>query len=75
MVADINDSGGEEIAKLASGSNSKEEVESGLARFEPYPLVGQPECIANAALFLASDTSAFITGHTLIFDGSEQAGS
>ncbi len=56
------------------GGNNKEEVESGLLRFQPYPHVGQPEDIANAALFLASDAAAFITGHTLVVDGGATAG-
>ena len=38
---------------------------------EAYPLgrLGQPEDVAHAALFLASDASAFITGHDLVVDG------
>jgi 3-oxoacyl-[acyl-carrier protein] reductase len=31
--------------------------------------MGQPEDIANAALFLASDEASFITGHGLVVDG------
>jgi NAD(P)-dependent dehydrogenase (short-subunit alcohol dehydrogenase family) len=56
-----------------SGDN-KEEVDSVLAKFQAYPHVGQPEDIANAALFLASDAAAFITGHTLVVDGGATAG-
>ena len=56
------------------GGDNKEQVESGLAKFQPYPHVGQPEDIANAALFLASDAAAFISGHTLVVDGGATAG-
>lgn len=38
---------------------------------EPIPMnrLGQPEDVANAALFLASDLSSYITGHALPVDG------
>jgi NAD(P)-dependent dehydrogenase (short-subunit alcohol dehydrogenase family) len=35
----------------------------------PLGRVGQPEEISKAAVFLASDDSNFITGHTLVVDG------
>lgn len=45
-------------------------------RMERIPLdrFGQPEEIARAALFLASEDAAFITGHTLPVDGGYLAG-
>ena len=35
----------------------------------PMGLIGQPEEVAQAALFLASDDSSFVTGHLLFVDG------
>ena len=36
--------------------------------------VGNPEEIASAALFLASDDASFVTGHALVVDGGFTAG-
>lgn len=38
-------------------------------RMHPIGRFGQPEEVAEAALFLASDSSSFVTGHCLIVDG------
>jgi NAD(P)-dependent dehydrogenase (short-subunit alcohol dehydrogenase family) len=43
--------------------------ESGAARAVPLRRLGEPDDIANAALFLASDLASWITGHTLVVDG------
>jgi NAD(P)-dependent dehydrogenase (short-subunit alcohol dehydrogenase family) len=41
-----------------------------LSRFVPWPdTVGRPEDIAGAALFLASDDAAYVTGEALVVDG------
>ena len=38
-------------------------------RRTPWPRLGRPEDIANAAVFLASDRATFITGTNLVVDG------
>jgi NAD(P)-dependent dehydrogenase (short-subunit alcohol dehydrogenase family) len=43
--------------------------EAAIARRTPLARLGVPEDIANAALFLASDLAAWITGHILVVDG------
>ena len=46
-----------------------EKTKAGLLAGVPYGRVGQPEDIANAVAFLASDESEYITGHTVVVDG------
>ena len=43
--------------------------EKAIAGRSPAGRLGEPKEIANAAVFLASDESSFITGHTLVVDG------
>jgi 3-oxoacyl-[acyl-carrier protein] reductase len=40
----------------------------------PLGRFGQPADIANAALFLASDSASYITGQTLVIDGGQTLG-
>ncbi len=47
----------------------KEDVRAAWVEQIPLKRAGQPEDIANAALFLASDLSTYITGQTLGVDG------
>ena len=46
-----------------------------LVKWYPLGRIGDPEDIAKAALFLASDDAAWITGETLTVDGGLMAGS
>lgn len=46
-----------------------EEALAKLLRLIPYGRIGEPEDIANAAVWLASDHSDYVTGTTLFVDG------
>ena len=46
-----------------------EETIRGLEKMHPLGRIGTPRDVANAALFLASDQAAWISGATLIVDG------
>jgi NAD(P)-dependent dehydrogenase (short-subunit alcohol dehydrogenase family) len=48
---------------------SPDAVRPRLAGLQPWPEVGEPEHIAGAALFLASDDARFVTGEPLVVDG------
>lgn len=45
------------------------EAERKLLRLIPYGRVGDPQDVANAAVWLASDRSDYVTGTTLFVDG------
>jgi NAD(P)-dependent dehydrogenase (short-subunit alcohol dehydrogenase family) len=49
-------------------------ISSVLPRWQPLQSVGSVDDIAQAALFLASDESRFVTGHNLVVDGGISAG-
>ena len=46
-----------------------EPAEAAVAKRIPMRRIGEPDDIAKAALFLASDASSWITGETLVVDG------
>jgi NAD(P)-dependent dehydrogenase (short-subunit alcohol dehydrogenase family) len=46
-----------------------EENEEAISKSLPLGRLGVPEDIANAAVFLAGDTSSWMTGQTMVVDG------
>jgi len=51
-----------------------EPAEEAIARRMPLRRLGEPDDIANAALFLVSDMASWITGQTLVVDGGALLG-
>jgi NAD(P)-dependent dehydrogenase (short-subunit alcohol dehydrogenase family) len=65
------------IAGLVTGDPDRvEDMEKAMAMSSPFPgRSGRPEDIARAALYLASDEAAFVSGHTLVVDAGLTTGS
>lgn len=57
--------------RLTRQAIQKPEVITEYLKSIPMGRVGQPEEIADAALFLASDDSRYMTGHCLVIDGGQ----
>ena len=58
----------------AESAKTYENLSRLFERAQPLLRTGLPEDIANAALWLASDDSSFVTGHALVVDGGMSAG-
>ena len=56
-----------------SAGETREAAEAMLAQAQPIPRAGLPRDIADAAVYLASDESSFVTGHSLVVDGGINA--
>ena len=54
---------------LAADAEQEKQLRSGLAASVPLGRLGQPQEIANMALFLASDEASFVNGAELFVDG------
>lgn len=62
--------------RIITGKPGVSTDEAGLAvarQRTPYPRLGRPQDVANAALFLASDEAGFISGINLMVDGGWSA--
>jgi NAD(P)-dependent dehydrogenase (short-subunit alcohol dehydrogenase family) len=57
-----------------ASDESLQRLAKGLAKTQAMGRVGQPEDIARAALWLASDDSEWVTGHAQVVDGGALAG-
>jgi len=58
----------------AESAKTYEDLKRLFEKGQPIRRAGLPEDIANAALWLASDDSSFVTGHALVVDGGISAG-
>ena len=57
------------VGRLLAQAENAAEARAGLEARQPMGRLGKPEEIAAAALYLASDDAAFITGTELVIDG------
>jgi len=55
--------------RLASALTSSPDLVERVTSRTGLGRIGQPEELAGAALFLASDAASYVTGHTLVVDG------
>lgn len=61
------------MTPLVAMGQQPDGLESHFEQLQPLPIAGRPEHIASAALFLASEDAAFVTGHALVVDGGLEA--
>jgi NAD(P)-dependent dehydrogenase (short-subunit alcohol dehydrogenase family) len=57
------------VQRLLDGSEDPEQARAALVARQPAGRLGQPEEVAEAALYLASDAAAFVTGAEFVIDG------
>ena len=65
--------GAVETSRLLQRTPTMEEVRARMVPLHPIGRLGQPDDIASAALFLASDQSSFVTGSDMLVDGGYTA--
>jgi glucose 1-dehydrogenase len=59
------------VDRIAEAVTDEELAE--LERIHPVGRIGEPDDVANAVVYLASDLSSFVTGECLIVDGGRTA--
>lgn len=59
---------------IADAKDKLDRIEEALLPLQVTPWVGQPDDIAMAAVYLASDESRFVNGHDLVVDGGKICG-
>lgn len=62
------------VGRLLQQADDPEAMRAQLVARQPMGRLGQPREIAKAALYLASDDAAFVTGTALVIDGGIAAG-
>jgi NAD(P)-dependent dehydrogenase (short-subunit alcohol dehydrogenase family) len=55
--------------RFASAILGDKDLSAEVLRRTPLGRVGQPDEIASGALYLASDSASYLTGHILVIDG------
>ena len=54
---------------MTAGVHGNQRLQEEIVRRTPMGRFGQPDEVAWAVVFLASDAASYITGHTLFVDG------
>ncbi|HEU5422740.1 MAG TPA: SDR family oxidoreductase, partial [Nitrolancea sp.] len=61
------------VDRLLAAADNPEAARRALEDRHPQRRLGTPEQVAAAALYLASDAAAFVTGSALVMDGGQSA--
>jgi NAD(P)-dependent dehydrogenase (short-subunit alcohol dehydrogenase family) len=62
------------VGRLMGGTDDPAATRAALVARQPLGRLGQPDEVAKAVVYLASDDAAFITGSELVIDGGIVAG-